>query len=154
MNRGNRRVTAEFLRARMAGHTHLLTVTLRPTALTQNTFDRRLKLEGTVHHFLHRLSRACFKRRHRRLGLRVGAFANVELGSSGDHVHAHITLECPPSVEYQAFENLILSSAKRCRTLGREIDLRTISSAMGLAGYLSKEGQESLLPLAIQDAKY
>lgn len=154
MNRGNRRVTAEFLSTRMASHTHMLTITLRPTASIQNTFDRRLKLEGTVQHFLHRLSRACFKRRHRRLRLRVGACANVELGSSGDHVHAHITLECPPSVDSQAFESLILSSAKRCRTLGPEIDLRTISSAMGLAGYLSKEGQESLLPLVIQDAKY
>ena len=154
MNRGNRRVTTKFLSTRLAGHTHFLTVTLRPTASAQNTFDRRLNLERTVHHFLYRLSRACFKRRHRRLGLRVGAFANVELGSSGDHVHAHITLECPPSVEYQAFERLILSSVKRCRTLGPEIDLRTIGSAMGLAGYLSKEGQESLLPLAIQDAKY
>jgi len=154
MNRCNRRVTAKFLSIRLAGHTHFLTVTLRPTASTQNTFDRRLKLERTVQHLLHRLSRACFKKQHKRQGLRVGACANVELGSSGDHVHAHITLECPPSVEYQAFERLILSSAKRCRTLGPEIDLRTISSAMGLAGYLSKEGQESLLPLAIQDAKY
>lgn len=154
MNRDNRRVTSEFLSTRMAGHTHFLTVTLHPTASTQNTFDRRLKLEGTVRHFLHRVSRACFKRRHKRLGLRVGACANVEFGSGGDHIHAHITLECPPSIDYQAFEGLILSSAKRCRTLGPEIDLRTISSAMGLAGYLSKEGQESLLPLAIQEAKY
>ena len=45
MNRGNRRITAEFLRTRLAGHTHFLTVTLRPTASTQNTFDRRLKLD-------------------------------------------------------------------------------------------------------------
>ena len=150
----NRDATANFLCQRLDGHTHFLTVTMRPASLTQNTFDRREQLEETVRHFLYRLSRACFKRRHRRRGLTVGSYASIETGSSGNHLHAHITLACPPNFGSERFEGLILSSVKRCRTLGPEMDLRPIHSTTGFAQYLSKEGQEALLPKAIQDAKY
>jgi hypothetical protein len=150
----NRDATANFLCQRLHGHTHFLTVTMRPASLALNTLDRRSQLEETVRHFLYRLSRACFKRRHRRRGLTVGSYASIETGCSGNHLHAHITLACPPNFGYETFEGLILSSVKRCRTLGPEMDLRPIHSTTGLAQYLSKEGQEALLPKAIQDAKY
>ncbi len=134
------------------GHTHFLTVTLAGAPEGEPASGCRARLEETLWHFLRRLNRRCFKRRHKKEGRSINCAAVIERGRKLNRLHAHMTLECPKSVSPGEFRAYVLIALKGCRSLGRQYDFKPITDPGGLAWYLSKEGPDGFLPRCSQRA--
>lgn len=134
---------AQFLSGTIRGHSHFLTVTIRDEFERESAFNRRERLESGVRHFLNRLSRKCFRRRHRREGCAVARTVVIEQGATLRRFHAHITLERPLTVSESEFVEHVHTALERCRSLGREYKLQRITNTVGLASYLAKDGPDS-----------
>jgi hypothetical protein len=144
----------DFLRTQVSGHTHALTITLRndsPTELLQN---RRARLEETIRHLLYRISRKCFKNRHKRYGLRIGSTVVIENGSHQNRLHAHLTLKCPDGMPGGQFESTVLSAVTCCKSLGQQCVMKPITDSNGWAVYIAKDGLEAFSPQCTQHAKH
>lgn len=131
-----------FLYERMRGHTHFLTLTLAREFPGDSAASCRQRIESGVQHFLHRLSRKCFKNQHKKQGRSVLHVVVIERGRKLGRTHAHLTLECPQSVVPGVFGVYVTTALMGCRSLGREHVFKPITDLLGMAFYLAKEGPE------------
>ena len=143
-----------FLSEMMLNHTHALTITLSDDSFDELTFNRKLRLEKTIHHLLYRLARKCFKNRHKREKLCIGCVAVVEGGSENSRLHAHLALHCPPDISHDHFQSMVLSSIEKCKSLGKQSVIKPITSMHGWASYMAKDGAEAFSPQCTQRAKH
>ena len=132
----------KFLYECMRGHTHFLTVTLAQDFPGDSVASCRQRIESGVQHFLHRLSRKCFKNQHKKQGRSVPRVVVIERGRKLGRTHAHLTLECPQSVVTGVFGVHVIAALRGCRSLGREHVFKPITDLLGMAFYLAKEGPE------------
>jgi hypothetical protein len=143
-----------FIQELAVGHTHALTVTLRNDSPTESIQNRRMRLQKTIHHLLYRTDRMCFKNRHKRFGLQIGAVVVIELGRSLGRPHAHLSLACPLGMPYNRFEEVVLSAVSKCLTLStKQCVLKQISTSNDWANYIAKDGPEAFVPECSQRAK-
>lgn len=131
-----------FLYEQMRGHTHFLTLTLAREFPGDSAASCRKRIESGVQHFLHRLSRKCFKNQHKKQGRSVLSVVVIERGRKFGRTHAHLTLECPQSVVSAVFGVHVTTALRGCRSLGREHVFKPITDLPGMAFYLAKEGPE------------
>lgn len=143
-----------FLNSLMSDSTHALTVTLRRDSGKPNDLDQRLRLEETLRCSLWFIARATFKKRHRRENVQIGSVCVIETGAFQNRMHAHLALACPIFELHPRFELNVRRSVARCRSLGKEFELKPIYDSAGWACYLSKQGPEALSPLCTQPAIY
>lgn len=142
-----------FLRAEVARHTHALTVTLKNDSTSESYQNRRMRLEATVRHLLFRISRKCFKNRHKRFGLRIASLTVIEGGKNLDRLHAHLSLECPIGMAETQFQTTVRAAVNRCKSLGPQCVIKRINDNEGWASYMAKEGVEAFSPLCTQRTK-
>ncbi len=143
-----------FLQELAVGHTHALTVTLLNDLPTESIQNRRLRLQKTIHHLLYRIGRMCFKNRHKRYGLQIGAVVVIEQGRGLGRPHAHLSLACPLGMPYTKFKEVVLNAVSKCLTLStKQCVLKQISSSNDWASYLAKDGLEAFVPECTQRAK-
>lgn len=143
-----------FMQELVAGHTHALTITLRNDSPNESMQNRRLRFQATIRHLLYRTARMCFKNRHKRHCLQIGAVVVIESGRSLGRPHAHLSLACPLGVPYSRFEHVVLDAASKCRSLStRQFVLKPITNSNGWGSYMAKEGPEAFVPECTQLAK-
>jgi len=139
-----------FLKSLVMGKTHALTITLKFDSVEESKFARRLRFEETIRHLIHRIERLCFRKLHRRNGLRIGVVVVVEDGTKNERMHAHLALQCPVIVGKGAFENLVIFAISKCKTLGGAFALKPITHSDGWAQYLAKDGPSAFFPQCTQ----
>jgi hypothetical protein len=154
MNHRQKIEQERFLSSLMLGHTHALTVTLRNDSSYESVFNRKLRFEETIRHLLNRIARKSFKSSHKRKGLRIGSVAVLEGGNEAARLHAHLALVCPPTIDHDQFRSVVLTAARKCVSLGPQVELKLITEVNGWARYLSKEGPEAFSPRCTQQAKH
>lgn len=144
---------AEFLKNLLTGQTHALTLTLSQSRDLEYHFNERLRLEDTIRHLLYRISRSCFKRRHKREGCRIGAVTVIEKGHLNERTHAHLAIACPPGISEEPFMKLVTDAIGRCKSLGHFV-LTPITDVDGWAGYMAKDGPQAFSSSCTQQAKH
>ena len=137
-------IQLDFLQSLMRGCTHALTVTLKEDQSHKPYLDRRLRLEETIRIALRQISRSCFKKDHKRLGLRIDSVVVIEGGK--DQMRAHLALTRPPDISDQQFNSYVQRAVSRCKSFGEQFEIRSIFDSAGWASYLSKEGLEAFSP--------
>jgi hypothetical protein len=143
-----------FLQELVSAHSHALTVTLRKDSTTESMQNRRLRLQETIHHLLYRTTRMCFKNRHKRHNLQIGAAVVIEAGRCLGRPHAHLSLACPLGMPHSEFEQVVRSAVSKCLSLStRQFVLKPITNSSGWASYMAKEGPEAFVPECTQRAK-
>jgi hypothetical protein len=143
---------SNFLIDLMKDSTHALTVTLRRDSGNKYDYNQRARLEETLRYSLRFIARATFKKRHRRENAQIGSVCVIETGAFQNRMHAHLALACPKFEPHPRFEINVRRSVARCRSLGKEIELKPIYDTAGWACYLSKQGLEALSHLCTQPA--
>jgi hypothetical protein len=146
-------IVQEFIESMMRGCTHALTVTLKEDQAQKPYLDRRLRLEETIRIALRIIDRSCFRKDHKRLGLRIDSVVVIEGGKDQKRIHAHLALTRPPEISDQQFWAYVQSAVSRCKSLGEQYEIRSIFDSAGWASYLAKEGLEALSPQCTHVAK-
>lgn len=149
----NQTVLQEYLASMMSGCTHALTVTLKEDQARKPYLDRRLRLEETIRIVLRIIDRCCFRKNHKRLGLRIDSVVVIEGGNHQKRMHAHLALTCPPAISSQQFRSYVQKAVSRCKSLGEQYEVSPIFDSAGWARYLAKEGIEALSPQCTHVAK-
>ena len=143
----------EYLQSLMIGSTHALTVTLKDDHAHKSYLDRRLRLEETIRTALRIIDRSCFRKDHKRLRFRIDSVVVIEGGKDQKRMHAHLALTRPPEISDHQFRSYVQRAVSRCKSLGEQYEIRSISDSAGWASYLAKEGLEALLPQCTHIAK-
>ena len=143
-----------YLQRLAMGHSHAVTVTLKNDSPTEALQNRRMRLEETIRHLLYRISRLCFKNRHKRSNLCIGSVVVIENGAKLGRLHAHLSLACPDGIQASQFETLVQRAISRCRSLGVQRVIKPITYSDGWASYMAKEGPEAFSPQCTQHAKH
>ena len=139
-------ILLDYLQTLMRGCTHALTVTLKEDQSYKHYLDRRLRLEETIRIALRQIDRSCFKKNHKRLGLRIESVVVIEGGKDQKRMHAHLALTCPPDISDQQFNSYVQRAVSHCKSFGEQYEIRSIFDSAGWASYLSKEGLEAFSP--------
>lgn len=143
----------EYFESMMRCCTHALTVTLNDDQVHKSYLDRRLRLEETIRIVLRIIDRSCFRKDHKRLGLRIDSVVVIEGGKDQKRIHAHLALTRPPEISDQQFWSYVHRAVSRCKSLGEQYEIRSIFDSAGWARYLAKEGIEALSPQCTHVAK-
>ena len=146
-------ILQDYLQSLMRGCTHALTITLNDDQAQNSYLDRRSRLEETIRILLRIIDRRCFRKNHKRLGLRVDSVVVIEGGNHQKRMHAHLALTCPPAISSQKFRSYVQRAISRCKSLGEQYEIRSIHDSDGWARYLAKEGIEALSPQCTYLAK-
>lgn len=146
-------ILQEYLESMMRGCTHALTVTLNDDQAHKPYLDRRFRLEETIRIALRIIDRCCFRKNHKRLGLRIDSVVVIEGGNHQKRMHAHLALTCPPAISSQQFRAYVQRAVSRCKSLGEQYEVSPIFDSAGWARYLAKEGIEALSPQSTHVAK-
>lgn len=154
MNKDLSNAHEKFLLDQVENHTHALTITLMSDNQLESQVNRRIRFEETLRHLLNRINRAIFNHRHKQKNYGIGVVTVVESGHKLNRLHAHMSLACPSSLEFSRFEFLVHKAVSKCRSLGREHELKPLSNSAGWATYMAKDGLEALLPQCTQHAKH
>lgn len=149
----NQAIVQEYFESMMRGCTHALTVTLKEDQAQNPYLDRRLRLEETIRIALRIMDRSCFRKDHKRLGLRIDSVVVIEGGKDQKRIHAHLALTRPPEISDQLFQSHVQRAVSRCKSLGEQYEVRSIYDSAGWARYLAKEGMEALSPQCTHVAK-
>lgn len=99
------------------------------------------------------IDRCCFRKNHKRLGLRIDSVVVIEGGNPQKRMHAHLALTCPPAISSQQFRSYVQKAVSRCKSLGEQYEVSPIFDSAGWARYLAKEGIEALSPQCTHVAK-
>ena len=142
-----------FFKEISSEHSHALSLTLIRSRDLECHFNQRLRLEDTIRHLLYRISRSCFKRRHKRYGCQIGATTVIEKGHVNGRAHAHLSLACPPGISYEHFQKIVCDAIRRCKSLGQFV-LEPITDAGGWASYMAKDCPEAFSLQCTQQAKH
>jgi len=129
-----------------------LTITFRDSAHRGTVLDRRLGCEWAVKHLINRLNRAAFGHGVRRRGQRLTVVSVIEGEVSGKRLHAHMGLSRPHSIRQSDWIIRILSEARNCRQINREMKAKAVTSEHW-ADYLAKEGPSALALSCTQKGK-
>lgn len=143
----------EYFESMMRGCTHALNVTLKEDQAHKPYLDRRLRLEETIRILLRFIERSCFRKDHKRLGLRIESVVVIEGGDDQKRMHAHLALTRPTEIPDQLFLSQVQRAVSRCKSLGKQCEVRSIFDPAGWARYLAKEGIEALSPQCTYLAK-
>jgi len=143
----------DFLRDQVRKHSHALTITLKNDCSSELLLNRRIRLEATIRHLLHRIARMCYRNRQKRYGLCIGCVTVIETGHYLDRLHAHLALACPVGMKEDQFQATVLLAVKRCHSLGTQGALKRITDDAGWASYMAKDGSEAYSPQCSQRAK-
>ena len=143
----------DYLQSLMKDCTHALTVTLKHDHAQMPYLDRRLRLEETIRIVLRIIERSCFRKDHKRLGLRIESVVVIEGGDDQKRMHAHLALTRPTEIPDQLFLSQVQRAVSRCKSLGKQWEVRSIFDPAGWARYLAKEGIEALSPQCTHVAK-
>lgn len=150
---GSKAILKAYLESMMSGCTHALTVTLKEDQAQKSYLDRRLRLEETIRIVLRIIDRSCFRKNHKRFGLRIDSVVVIEGGKDQKRIHAHLALARPPEISDQQFWSYVHRAISRCKSLGEQYEIRSIFDSAGWARYLAKEGIEALSPQCTHVAK-
>ena len=120
-----------------------LTITFADSVIRGTGLNRRLGCERAVKHLINRLDRTAFGHGVRRRGQRLTVVSVIEGEMSGKRLHAHMGLSRPPRFKQNDWISRILSEARKCRQINREMRAKAVTSA-GWAAYLAKEGPSAL----------
>lgn len=143
---GSKAILKAYLESMMSGCTHALTVILDGDQFHKPYLDRRLRLEETIRIALRQISRSCFRKDHKHLGLRIDSVVVIEGGKDQKRMHAHLALTRPPDISDQQFNSYVQRAVSRCKSFGKQFEIRSIFDSAGWASYLSKEGLEAFSP--------
>ena len=146
-------VLQKYFESLMSGCTHALTVTSKEDQAQKSYLDRRSRLEETIRIALRIIDRCCFRKNHKRLGLRIDSVVVIEGGNPQKRMHAHLALTCPPAISSQQFRSYVQKAVSRCKSLGEQYEVSPIFDSAGWARYLAKEGIEALSPQCTHVAK-
>lgn len=146
-------ILQDYLQSLMTGCTHAITVTLKDDQVHKPYLDRRIRLEETIRITLRIIDRSCFRKDHKRLGLRIDSVVVIEGGRDQKRMHAHLALTRPSEISSQQFRSYVQRAVSRCKSLGKQYEIRSIFDSAGWASYLAKEGFEALSPQCTHVAK-
>lgn len=110
----------------IAPWSHAVTVTFkknrdgRPVTANQ--------MSDTLRHLCNLIDRACYRSRARRGKNRIGSFAVYDLGPSGKHPHAHMTLAAPLGLTSDEFSRIIRAAINRTALLDRQFEVESFTN--------------------------
>jgi len=149
----NQNAYEDFLRDQVRKHSHAVTITLKNDCSSELLLNRRIRLEATIRHLLHRIARMCYGNRQKRYGLCINAVTVIESGYYLARLHAHLALACPNGMADDQFQATVLLAVKRCHSLGTQCVIKRITDDAGWASYMAKDGSEAFSPQCSQRAK-
>jgi hypothetical protein len=129
-----------------------LTITFADSVIRGTGLNRRLGCEWAVKHLINRLNRTAFGHGVRRRGQRLTIVSVIEGEVSDKRLHAHMGLSRPLGIKQSDWIRRILSEARKCRQINREMRATAVTNS-GWAAYLAKEGPSALALSCTQRGK-
>ena len=123
--------------------THSVTISLKPVYLRSHIWER-YEYEKAVIVFVRRLNSFFFGKRFNRGKKALPIITSFEAKRDLENPHIHIAVGCPESFNNEEFEKAILDTHRKIRLFNQHIHIQPYRSSDWI-GYLSKEGQDSLV---------
>lgn len=123
--------------------THSVTISLKPVYLRSHIWER-YEYEKAAIVFVRRINSFFFGKRFNRGKKALPIITSFEAKRDLVNPHLHIAVGCPESSNSEEFERVIRDTHRKIRLFNQHIHIQPYRSS-GWIGYLSKEGQDSLV---------
>lgn len=123
--------------------THSITISLKPVYLRSHIWER-YEYEKAAIYFVRRLNSLFFGKKFNRRKKALPIITSFEAKRDFENPHLHIAVGCPESSSNEEFERAIRDTHRKVRLFNQQIHIQPYRSS-GWIGYLSKEGQDSLV---------
>lgn len=123
--------------------THSITISLKPVFLSSHIWER-YEYEKAAIVFVRRLNSFFFGKKFNRGKKALPIITSFEAKRDLENPHLHMAIACPESFNYEEFETAIRDTHRKIRLFNQHIHIQPYRSS-GWVGYLSKEGQDSLV---------